>query len=224
MNLVRDVLDTAIVDRAGREMGRVDSVVLERRGVEPPIVIALDIGPAVLGQRLHPALGRWIAALEYGFGVAAGRPVRIPAGEVIDVGERIVVSPGIHETAAGTVEDRLRARMGGQRARSTASGDYVARPLQPNQFRLDRVLGRQVRAANNRSIGRLEEIRAARTAGEWIATDCVIGAAGVLERVGIGLRVFFGRRRRGTVARWDQIEVSGGRLRLTCPASELRDR
>jgi hypothetical protein len=58
MDLVRDILDMAVVDRNGREMGRADGILIEVRGDKPPLVRAIEIGPAVLASRLHPALGR----------------------------------------------------------------------------------------------------------------------------------------------------------------------
>jgi len=108
MDLVRDVLDKLVVDRNGREMGRVDGIVLERRdGL--PVVAALEIGPSVLGHRLHPAIGRFIAGLEQAFGVADGRPVRIPFRDVLQIGAEIKVDLSIGQTGAGNIEQRLRA-------------------------------------------------------------------------------------------------------------------
>jgi len=112
VNLVCDLLDTPVVDRNGREMGRVDGIVLEQREGMPPRVAAIEIGPRVLGERLHPAVGRWIAALEQAFGVADGRPVRVALSEVLDIGADVKVDVAIGETAAGAVEQRLRAWIG----------------------------------------------------------------------------------------------------------------
>jgi hypothetical protein len=108
MDLVRDLLDKKLVDRNGREMGRVDSIVLEIRDDAPPRVAALETGPAVLASRLHPILGRCVAALELLFGVQEGRPVRISFGDVLDIHDGVKVDLAFGETAAGTVEQRLR--------------------------------------------------------------------------------------------------------------------
>ena len=47
----------SVVDRNGREMGRVDGILLDTRG-RPLRLSAIVIGPAALGDRLHPAVGR----------------------------------------------------------------------------------------------------------------------------------------------------------------------
>ena len=54
MDLVHDLLDKKVVDRNGREMGRVDSIVLDIRAGAPPRVAALEIGPRVLASRISP--------------------------------------------------------------------------------------------------------------------------------------------------------------------------
>ncbi len=102
---------------------------------------------------------------------------------------------------------------------SNASG----RPMISN-VRLDRLLGREVHTANNRRLGRLEEFRAERRGREWLVTEYVIGAAGLAERLGLGLRLILGiSRASGYVARWDQLDVSDpNRLRILCPVTDLR--
>ena len=109
MDLARDVLDNAVVDRNGREMGRVDGIELDWRDGEPPRLSAVLIGPAALGFRVHPVVGRCVAALEYVFGVSDGRPVRVDIADVTDIGRAIRTSLTVSETAANAVERRLRA-------------------------------------------------------------------------------------------------------------------
>jgi hypothetical protein len=112
MDLVRDVLDSLVVDRNGREMGRADGIVIERRDGLPPRVAAIEIGPTVLGHRLHPALGRLIAGIEHAFGVDAGRPVRVGFGDILEVGPTVRVDCASGETGALNVERRLRRVVG----------------------------------------------------------------------------------------------------------------
>ena len=90
--------------------------------------------------------------------------------------------------------------------------------------RLDRLLGREVHTANNRRLGRLEEFRAERRGADWIVTEYVIGAAGLAERLGLGVRLILGiNRSSGYVARWDQLDLSNpDRLRISCPVEDLR--
>jgi len=108
MDLVRDLLDQSVVDRNGRPMGRVDGIVLDVRDDAPPRVVSIAIGPAVLGERLHPAIGRWVAAIETACGVAAGRPVEIAVSSTRVADGRVHADVAIGETAAATVEQRVR--------------------------------------------------------------------------------------------------------------------
>jgi hypothetical protein len=91
MDLVRDVLDNLVVDRDGREMGRVDGVVLEQHEGGAVRVAAIEIGPSVVGYRLHPVLGRIAEAVEHVLGIRNGRPCRIPFGEISDFGITLTV-------------------------------------------------------------------------------------------------------------------------------------
>jgi hypothetical protein len=108
MDLVRDLLDQSVVDRNGRPMGRVDGIVLELRDDAPPRVLSIAIGPAVLGERLHPAIGRWVAAIEAGCDVADGRPVEIAMSALRITNDEVHADVAIGETAAGAVEKRVR--------------------------------------------------------------------------------------------------------------------
>jgi hypothetical protein len=91
-------------------------------------------------------------------------------------------------------------------------------------IRLDRVVGREVYAANGRRIGRLHEVRAERRASTWVVTEYVIGAAGLIERLGLGVRLVLGfERPTGYVARWDQLDLSNPRRpTLNCAVAEMR--
>ena len=108
MDLVRDVLDTKVVDRNGREVGRVDSLVLQIRAGEPPVVAAIEIGPAVLAHRVRPVLGRIVAGLEHAFGIDQGRPMHVPFAQVLDLNDHVKVDVAFGETPAATVELWLR--------------------------------------------------------------------------------------------------------------------
>ena len=90
-------------------------------------------------------------------------------------------------------------------------------------IRLDLLLGREVRTANNRRLGRLEEFRAERRDDRWEVTEYVIGAAGLLERLGLGARLILGMKPSGGyVVRWNQLDLSNpDRPKLTCPVAEL---
>jgi hypothetical protein len=91
------------------------------------------------------------------------------------------------------------------------------------ELRLDRLLGRRVLAGNGDSVGRLEEFRAEKRGTGWVITEYVIGSAGLLERLGVAVKLLFGRRGGGYVAAWDQLDISDpDHPRLRCPVDELR--
>src|SRR5215210_186998 len=108
MDLVRDMLDKKVVDRNGREVGRVDSIILRVDAAQAPSVLAIELGPAVLAARVKPLFGRWVAALEHGFAVDEGRPVRIPSKAILHVQNHVKVDLAFGETPAATIEQRLR--------------------------------------------------------------------------------------------------------------------
>jgi sporulation protein YlmC with PRC-barrel domain len=108
MDLVRDLLDKAVFDRNGREMGRVDGIVLEQGNGGPPRIAAIEIGPTVLAYRIRPSLARWADAFERAWGVGDGRPVRIAARDITKIDEDITVDVAIGQTAAEAVEQKLR--------------------------------------------------------------------------------------------------------------------
>ncbi len=89
--------------------------------------------------------------------------------------------------------------------------------MKDDELFLDQLLGRMVVTANNVPVGRLEEFRSEQRGDYFDIVAFVIGAEGLMERLNVGLRALFGRRRRGKVARWDQIDISDPRHpRLTC--------
>jgi hypothetical protein len=92
------------------------------------------------------------------------------------------------------------------------------------EVRVGGLLGRRVLAANNRSIGRLEEFRVEKRDAGWVVSEYLIGVGGLAERLGVGVRLLFGRRVGVRVARWDQLDISDPyHPRLTCPVGELRE-
>lgn len=90
--------------------------------------------------------------------------------------------------------------------------------------RLDRLIGREVHTANNRRFGRLEEFRAERRGDAWFINEFVVGTAGLLERLGLSVRLVLGLKRTGGyVIRWDQLDLSNPlRPLLTCSVDDLR--
>lgn len=90
------------------------------------------------------------------------------------------------------------------------------------EVRLDDLLGREVLAANNRRVGRIEEFRAEVRGGACEITAFVLGEAGLYERLDLGVRMIFGRHGSGYVARWDQLDLTDpARPRLSCAVEDL---
>jgi sporulation protein YlmC with PRC-barrel domain len=112
MDLVRDLLDKRVVDRHGREMGRVDRLVLECGEHSAPRVVAFQIGPDALAGRVAPWFGRLVSGVERVFKVDEGRPVRIALADVLSIEDDVKVDVAFGETAAATIERALRRWVG----------------------------------------------------------------------------------------------------------------
>jgi hypothetical protein len=109
MDVVRDVLDKSVIDRNGREMGRIDGILLEQQPNQPVRLAAVLIGPAALGDRLHSALGRLVRRIERRFGVDQNRPARIAFADIDDIETKVRLRLAIGDTAVAAVEQRLRS-------------------------------------------------------------------------------------------------------------------
>jgi len=81
VHLVRDILDKAVVDRQGREIGRADSVILTL-GKGAPRVARIESGPAVLAARLWPT-----RTFTFDRIVNIDQRLRADAGHVLGEGE-----------------------------------------------------------------------------------------------------------------------------------------
>lgn len=112
MRLVHDLLDKAVVDRNGREMGRVDRVVLELSGKAAPRVVAIEIGASALGARLGDAVGRWVAGWLHGLNADQGQPLRIPLNAILSMADKVTVDFAFGETPAANIERKLRRVIG----------------------------------------------------------------------------------------------------------------
>ena len=106
IELVHDVLDLQLVDRAGMKMGRVDGIVLELGADTPPRVAEVLIGGSVLGDRVGVWAARLLGALARLFGV---RQVvaRIPFEVVSEIGQVIALDVDAQATEAMRTEHLL---------------------------------------------------------------------------------------------------------------------
>ncbi|PSB27046.1 hypothetical protein [Stenomitos frigidus] len=108
MDVIRDVLDNQLVDRNQRKMGKVDGIVIELRDNQPPRLAYLETGATTLARRLHPRLGRWIAAWQSKWGAKRSEPVRIPWSKIRDIGIDVEVDLDAEESPALAYEQWLR--------------------------------------------------------------------------------------------------------------------
>ncbi len=108
MDIVRQVLDQQVVDRNGREMGRVDGILLELEPNEPPRVAALLIGPSALGHRVHPLLGRLIAGVERSVGIDRDRPAEIDVTHIAQINDKVHLRTTVGSTEVDAIERRVR--------------------------------------------------------------------------------------------------------------------
>jgi hypothetical protein len=93
-----------------------------------------------------------------------------------------------------------------------------------NEVYLDDLLGRVVVAGNHRPIGRLEEFHAEQRGDYFHIVEFVIGSAGMVDRLNMGVRALLGKAASGKIARPDQIDISDPRHpRLTCSVGDLQD-
>jgi sporulation protein YlmC with PRC-barrel domain len=108
VELMKDVSDKQVVDRDGREIGRVDRILLDLREGAPRVV-ALEIGPEVLASRVSTLFGRFVAGLEVVLGLDEDRPVRIAISEVTAMNPWMIhVDRMFAQMPAGVVEAALK--------------------------------------------------------------------------------------------------------------------
>jgi hypothetical protein len=96
--------------------------------------------------------------------------------------------------------------------------------MRGGEIHLDELLGRVVVAGNNRPVGRLEEFHTEQRGDYFHIIMFVIGSAGMMDRLNMGVRALFGMAGSGKIARPDQIDISDPRRpRLTCSINDLQD-
>lgn len=104
MHLVRDLLDKQLIDRDGRRMGKVDGIVIHPRRGKPPRVVAVETGAAVLGARIHPAIGRRIERILRRLDRRAAEPARVPMEKILHRGLDVQLDVDARRTSALSME------------------------------------------------------------------------------------------------------------------------
>lgn len=111
-NVVHDLLDMQLVDRAREKMGRVDDLVVELRDGAPPRLAAIVVGAPARSARI----GGWWAAvgrvMRRAFGLAPATLTRLPFTEVREIAKVIAVDVVGIDTPAMRAERRLRRVVG----------------------------------------------------------------------------------------------------------------
>jgi hypothetical protein len=93
-----------------------------------------------------------------------------------------------------------------------------------DEFYLDELLGRMLLARNNRSVGRIEEFQAEQHGDHLQIVAFLIGSAGLMSRLDVGVKALFGKSGGGKIVRWDQVDISDPvHPRLTCSVEELEE-
>jgi hypothetical protein len=114
MNLARDCLDKQLIDRNGRKMGRVDGLIMTLDGNSQPRITHVELGAVTQAARLHPRLGRWVAALARKWGRARSDPFRIAWAEVVPTGNDVTCGVEAEQTPALAWELWLREHVIGR--------------------------------------------------------------------------------------------------------------
>lgn len=114
MFLVRDMLDKQLVDRGGKPLGRIDGIVIRTEPGARPRVYAAELGPLVNARRLHPRIGRWVAAIARRLGQRRPRPYRIPWAKLTRRENDVKADVTAERTRAYSWERWLRAHVIGR--------------------------------------------------------------------------------------------------------------
>jgi hypothetical protein len=91
MDLIHDVLDKQLKDASDQPIGRVDGIVMQIEPGEQPRVVRIETGFPTLFARLHPRLGRCVAAFGRRYGLRRGKVTRIPWSKLDDIGIEVHV-------------------------------------------------------------------------------------------------------------------------------------
>ena len=89
--LVREVLDSQVVDRWGSKMGKVDGLTAEIREGLPPRLAFVEMGAPVLARRLSRRLGARLIAWRHRRGIRPSGPYRVAWADTQQVGITVQV-------------------------------------------------------------------------------------------------------------------------------------
>jgi hypothetical protein len=111
LHLVRDLLDTQLVDNRHDPLGRADGVILTVVEGHQPRVACIEIGVTVASGRVSRRIGMWVRALARRWGLRRGRPTRVPWSRVKKVAIETELDLLADQTPALAWENWLRERV-----------------------------------------------------------------------------------------------------------------
>jgi hypothetical protein len=82
IHLVRDLLDSLMIDKKDDPMGRIDGIVLIVEEGKQPRVAELQSGVVVLGERLGKKIGKWVRLAAMKWGLVKGKRTRVEWGKI----------------------------------------------------------------------------------------------------------------------------------------------
>lgn len=89
--LVRDVLDSLLIDRDGEPMGRADGIIMMWQPDAAPRVTHLEVGAATLARRLPRPFQGAMGWLVRRLTLRTGEPYRIEIGRIVHLGRNIQI-------------------------------------------------------------------------------------------------------------------------------------
>ena len=104
--LMRDIVDSQLLDSQGERVTKVAGVEVELQGDTRPVVRALLVGPEPLARRFGPRVGRLMERITGG-----RREVRLPWERVEDVGPDVKLDISASATGATHAEDWVREKI-----------------------------------------------------------------------------------------------------------------
>jgi len=111
LHVVHDLLDKPVLDEARRNVGRVDSVVLELRRDGPPVISAFEMGGRLLARRLGRRLASWAKVFDRRWPALANGVTRFAMGAVRNTGITVSVKCDGRPAPALAWENWLRERV-----------------------------------------------------------------------------------------------------------------
>jgi hypothetical protein len=110
LDLVRDLLDTQVLDHEQHALGKVDGIGLELREGAPPCVAYLEVDGVTAWRRLGGRVGRWAARIAGGW-QREGHPYRLRWSQVRALDIDLEIDAAAESSPALDLERWLRDKL-----------------------------------------------------------------------------------------------------------------